>query len=277
MTAIHVTLPIRAILLCMVISPLFCGCDQEKISYGLYPDATVQEAGSMSESSHPIWWVNSGGYMYIDNFIGRTVQGVLPPTDQWRKLYARNNPVDTDNGTHPQNIFRLIIKKRWTNINQLAYFRMNACNTSDSPQRAGDNGIVIFSRYDDEDNLYYAGIRVDGRAVIKKKQNGSYSTLASKSFFPGSYDRIKNPNLIPMNKWIGLYMSVTNLVDGTAHISLAIDKGNHTAGESWIMAVEAHDSGGADRPIIGSGHAGIRTDFMDVEFKGYIVREIDSP
>lgn len=39
------------------------------------------------------------------------------------------------------------------------------------------SGFHIFGRYQTEDDLYVASLRKDGKAVIKKKVNGAYSTL----------------------------------------------------------------------------------------------------
>ena len=46
--------------------------------------------------------------------------------------------------------------------------------------------------------------------------------------------------------------------------------------KEWILAAEAHDEPGkyGGNVISGNGHAGIRTDFMDVEFDKYRMTEI---
>jgi len=42
---------------------------------------------------------------------------------------------------------------------------------------------------------------------------------------------------------------------------------------NWKLAAESVDDG-MGGPILESGHGGIRTDFMDVEFRDYDIREI---
>ena len=126
------------------------------------------------------------GQMIFENGIGKTIQGDFPEGSKWQKKYEKSNPKDTDNGTHPQNIFRLVTKAKWQNFDQEAYFRINRLNLSSSDNRNESNGILLFNRYEDGDNLYYTGLRVDGTAVIKKKYAGKYYTLSEKVFFPGS-------------------------------------------------------------------------------------------
>ena len=126
--------------------------------------------------------------------------------------------------------------------------------------------------WQDGQSLYYTGVRVDGSAIIKKKLNGKYYTMAEiKGIYPGGYDRASNPNLLPKNKWIGLRSEVTN-ESGKVRIKLFLDKG--WTGE-WQLVAEALDDGikyGA--PITNEGFGGIRTDFMDVEFENFRLRDL---
>ncbi len=240
-------------------------------TYGLSTNATLTETGSMSESTSPSWWVNSGAYFTISNGIGKTVQGNLTSTDPWRVLYGKNNPLDTDGGYHPQNLLRLLTKSTWQNLEQTGYFNIAKYNVSDSPNRDAHNGILFFNRYKDGNNLYYTGLRVDGRAIIKKKVNGTYYTLASVPVFSGSYNRSTNPNLLPTNSWIGLRSVVTDTADGKVSIKVYADKaGNGT----WQLVAEALDDGSKYGAVIrAKASAGIRTDFMDVSLKNYSVVE----
>lgn len=233
---------------------------------------TIQEEGSMAESLSQNWWVNSGAYLFFNNGTGKTVQGSLPATDKWRLEYASSNPEDTDNGYHPQNIFRLITKTKWKNFAQQAYFKLNKYNLSSSSERYNPNGLLFFNRYIDGNNLYYTGVRVDGQVVLKKKINGNYYTVASKAYFPGTYNKDTNPNLIPTGKWLGLRSEVKDNADGTVNIKIYIDEGR--AG-SWKLILDATDNnqsfGGS--AIKAEGYAGIRTDFMDAEFDDYSIVE----
>src|SRR3989344_6750614 len=76
--------------------------------YSFSSDGILQETGSQQESSSPYWWLNSGAKLIISNGTGKTIQKELGSNDKWRLLYLYSNPIDTDKGYHPQNIFRLI-------------------------------------------------------------------------------------------------------------------------------------------------------------------------
>ncbi len=236
---------------------------------------TLYETAKMSESLNPNWWVNSGALMMTGDGIGETVQGDLAQDSEWFKKYKKNNPEDTDGGFHPQNIFRLVSRGKWDNLIQEAYFRIEKMNFSDSPNRNESNGILLMSRYQDGDKLYYAGLRVDGSAIIKKKYAGKYYTLKETKFFPGEkYDRDENPNLLPLGEWIGLRCELKNTPDGDLEIKLFVDEGKTG---NWKLAASVLDDGRKEfgRHIISDeGHSGIRTDFMDVEFSGYKISEI---
>jgi hypothetical protein len=231
--------------------------------------AALPETGSMSESWSPYWWLNSGGYLYISESVGRTVQNELPRFSIWRLAYARSNPIDTDQGYHPQNIFRLITRSRWQNFQQETYFRITGDNLSKSPNRNASNGLFLMSRYQDGNNLYYAGVRVDGLAVIKKKFHGDYSSLGLEKVIvnKGEYDSENNPNLLPKNIWIGLRSEIRNNVDGSVDLRLFVDFGKTG---NWLMVLDVKDNGRNFGSVISEGgFAGLRTDFMDVEFSGY--------
>ena len=234
--------------------------------------ATIEESGSMAESGNPSWWGNSGAYLYYRNGIGRTIFGTLQEQDRWRKTYAESNPEDTDNGYRPQNIFRLVSKDKARNFTQEAYFKISAYNASESENRQGHNGFLFFNRYKDGQNLYYTGIRVDGKAVIKKKMGGTYYSMRLNAVYPGDFDRDSHPNLIPTGKWIGMRSVVKDNPDGSVSIKVYLDK---EANGAWKLVAEAVDDGIAYGPVLGySASTGIRTDFMDVEFKGYKVTEL---
>lgn len=74
-------------------------------------DTFISESGRIDESKDDKFWLNSGGLFFIEGNYAHTIQGDLPKYSPWRILYKISNPVDTDNGHHPQNIFRLITKK----------------------------------------------------------------------------------------------------------------------------------------------------------------------
>lgn len=233
----------------------------------------LNEAGSMEESSSDIWWLNSGGLVYFDNEIGKTIQGDLDENNKWYQAYKKNNPRDTNDGKHPQNIFRLVTRGKWENLEQEAYFKINKDNLSISRYRNQSNGLLFFNRYQDGNNLYYTGIRVDGFAVIKKKINGIYYTMAYNRIITGKYNRKKNPNLLPHNVWIGLQSEVKNESDGSVSIKVFMDRNRDG---NWKLIAEAKDDGKqyGGKAFLNEGYAGIRTDFMDVEFDDYKIEEL---
>lgn len=228
----------------------------------------LKEAGDAESSTSPYWWLNSGAYMHLAGGVGKTIQGSLPALDVWRLIYAVSNPLDTDNGYRPQNIFRLFTRSGWHNAQQSAYLNIKNDNMSASPSRNGSNGLLLFNRYQSNGDLYYAGVRVDGLAVIKKKKGGTYYTMAYKKIFSGTYDKNINPNLLPHNQWVGIRSEVVNNTGGGATIRLYTDVGKTGA---WKLVLSAIDDGQkyGGAAIAGSGAGGIRTDFMDVEFDDY--------
>jgi len=229
-------------------------------------DGTVNESGSMDSSASPYWWINSGGQMTLSAGTGKTIQGNLPLGSYWQRTYAAANPLDTDNGLHPQNIFRVLTRSKWQNVKQIMSFKITKDELSSSPNRDSHNGLLLMTRYIDSNNLYYAGLRVDGAAVIKKKINGNYYTLAYRNIFPGTYNRLTNPNLLPKNTWIALKTETKNNLNGSVSIKLYMDNG---LTGTWTLLLSATDSGIGGSPITNEGYAGIRTDFMDVYFDNY--------
>lgn len=238
--------------------------------YGLGDDRVVAETYPREANADPDWWVSSGAYFVIEGCSGSTVRGRLPENDRFRLLYARSNPADTEDGFRPQNVFRLVTTGRWSSSVQTGYFRIAAVNAAESPNRNASNGVLFFAGYQDEDNLYYAGLRVDGHAVIKRKAGGAYATLAQAKVLPGEYDRDRSPNLIPENAWIGMACIKAVRADRTVSVRLYLDL--DAVGE-WRLAAEAADGDlGGVEAFLGEGNAGIRTDFMDVEFRDIGIR-----
>jgi hypothetical protein len=241
--------------------------------YSFNVSGTLYEAPSAEQSASEYWFLDSGGKLVIHDGIGETAQGPLATVDRWWITYAHANPLDTDGGFYPQNIFRLLTQQQWDDSLQEMKFRIARDNLSLSPNRNESNGVLFISRYQDADNLYYAGVRVDGTAVIKKKFNGKYYTMAQNVLYPGRYDSRTNPNLIPQGTWIGL-RNETRTQGGSVIVLLQIDDSS-----GWRTIATATDTGmyGRTPPIVNSGRNGIRTDFMDVQFDDYRVRLQSAP
>lgn len=240
-------------------------------TYGLRLDREVHEAG-IEKGTDPYWWLNSGAYFRISDGAGYTNWGELADGDEWKDRYGRGiNAELTDGGKLPQNIFRLFTKPAAADSVQGGYFWIEKVNRTDTSDRDESDGILLINRHEDSDHLYYAGIRVDGNAVIKKKNGREhYRTLGLKKLFSGSYHRTGNPNLIPERRWIGLATVVRTLSGGSVRIELYMDE---EPDGRWRLILEAADSGEFGR-IYPRGNGGIRTDYMDAAFRGYLFYEI---
>jgi hypothetical protein len=234
----------------------------------------VDETASPYESRSGYWWLDSGGHLRIRNGIASTIQGKLETKDTWHILYAVSNPTDTDGGNYPQSIFRLFTRSSWENVRLESDFQIRADRFLDSPNRNASNGLLLMSRYKDSDNLYYAGIRVDGHAVIKKKVGGLYYTMAEKQIFAGSYADGDEKNLLPHDQWISLRSETSTGQNGAVTVKLYMKKEGET---KWTLLLNSTDDGkkfGTTAPIAGAGLVGIRTDFMDVEFDNFKAEKI---
>jgi hypothetical protein len=78
-------------------------------------------------------------------------------------------------------------------------------------------------------------------------------------------------HLLPKNKWIGLKTEIQNVGGGKVEIKLYIKQK-----KNWVLAAEAQDEPGknGEDVISGEGYAGIRTDFMDVEFDKFRITDL---
>jgi len=234
--------------------------------YSFTVSGILEESWRIENSSSPYFWLTSGARLLIANGIGSTISGALPVGDPWQQRYRANNPLDSDQGRHPQNLFRLLTRSRWGDAQQQIYLRVRRDQLSSSPNRQASNGLFLMSRYASQDTLYYAGLRVDGTAIIKRKRAGRYTTLASHKLIDLPYQRGANANLIPKNTWIGLRSEVRNSADGSVRIRLWLD----LASNVWILVLQVRDlEGDGPLAIREPGHLGVRTDFMDVQFRDY--------
>ncbi len=244
--------------------------------YNFSWNGILEEAGIMSESSSPYFWINSGAKLIIENGSGKTVQKSLSQGDRWQSLYKTANPLDTGEGYFPQNIFRLVTRSSWKNLREELRFKIAKINMTDTPNRNGYSGLLLFSRYKDSQNLYYAGIRMDGKATIKKKINGAYYTMAEAKVFSADsgYDKEANPNLIPGNKWMRIKMETKDLPDGSVSISLFLDKTDLGTYAQILSATDKPGLYGGTDTVKGPTYAGFRSDYMDLIFDDYKLTEM---
>lgn len=252
---------------------LFCtNCSTEpKNSFSDSFDNTdhpkLTEKNHANRHAAPNWWLNSGGYLYQTKNGASTVQGKLSDNDRFRLLYAKSNPLDTDNGYRPQNLLRLVTAAKFKNFTQQVFFNIKKINLSDSPNRNQSNGVLLFHRYLDGDNLYYVGIRVDGYAIVKKKLHGKYYTLKSTPVYSGKYNRDTLPNLLPINQRIGIKTVISTNAIGNVDIKMYLN--DKQLGTDWTQVLQIEDTGADAGLILKKGYAGIRSDFMDVFFDNY--------
>lgn len=225
-------------------------------------NTTVDEKASPGQSLNPYWWVKSGGQMAVNGGAGKTFQGSIPRRSFWQKRYSSLNPIDTKNGYLPQNVFSVLTRTSWQNGDYQAYFKQNNFNAVSSPNRNIDSGLALLARYSDDNNYYRGAFTLDGSLVISKKVNGTSYTLSRNTYFTGTYNGANN--LIPKGYWYGLKLKIEN-INNTVRIGIYADK----SGGSWELINEIVDDGSLGAPLLGSGYAGIKTDFMDVEFDGF--------
>ncbi|MGH7823085.1 MAG: hypothetical protein ACREQ9_25275 [Candidatus Binatia bacterium] len=231
-------------------------------SAGFGGGGVLEEEGRIDQSSDPEWWLSSGALFFRSGDSARTIQGDLPPDSPWRGAYSRSNSRDSAGGARPQNLFRLVHRRSFANLDQQVSFLVQRTDASSSPNRNASNGVFLFQRYLGENDLYASGVRVDGAAAIKKKSGGRTHTLASRPLFGNGapYDRGANPNVLPPGRWIHLRTEALDDPQGV-RLRLFVD---------GTLAVETIDDGrGAEGPLLGSGLAGVRGDFMDLELRGY--------
>ena len=242
--------------------------------YTFNVDGSLAEIGSMENTHSPYWWLDSGGKLVIKDGVGETIQGDLPASENWYQEYARTNPDDTDGGVHPQNLFRLVSRSTWDDVRIEVSFKIVKDNLSKSANRNESNGLLLMSRYgEDGQTLYYSGIRVDGTAVIKKKYKGTYYTMAQEKVFPGTYDRDSRPNLLPHDGWIRLRGETVTNIDESVSVRLYMQ--DKEPGK-WKLLVSARDNSQHEdtKPIVGANPIGIRTDFMDVQFRDIVMEKL---
>jgi hypothetical protein len=211
--------------------------------------------------------------LIIKDGIGTTPPDSLDTYDPWRLMYKSMNSLDSNYGYMPENTFRLVTRAPWGDTEASVLFRIIATNLTNTPNRDGYSGVFLMGRYKDQYNLYYAGVRHDGAAVIKKKINGTYYTLAQVQVFgkEGEYHKWSNPNLLPQNTWVGLKMRLQNQSDGSVKVQLLLDRENDGSYTSILSATDK-STGGA--PHKNAGFLGIRTDFMEMEFDNFRAERI---
>lgn len=243
--------------------------------YTFNADGILNEAESMAKSTSPYFWLNSGGRFYMENGIGKTIHGPYERGLLWQILYAQSSSVDTEGGLYPQNLFRFITRSTWKNVAHEVRFNITRVNKTNTPNRGGWSGILLMSRYLDGNNLYYAGLRMDGSVIIKKKLKGTYYTLAQKAlpYATTKYNFTTNPNLIPEQRWMRLKVETVTAPDNTVHLDVYLDENDDGV---YVKILSAIDTAGVNgsQVLSNAGYMGIRTDYADVQFDDFILKNI---
>jgi hypothetical protein len=241
---------------------------KSSLFYTFNKDGVLSSASKMDDSSSPYFWITAGARLVIKDGVGQTTQGALPATHPQRIAYSTVNPLDTANGYYPQNTFRLVTRSAWGDSEATIRFNIVKTNLTNTPNRDGYSGVFLESRYIDANNVYYAGVRHDGLAILKKKIGGVYHTLTYKQAYgtTGTYNRTTNPNLLPQNKWVGLKLRTTNLANGSVKLELLADNANNG---KWTTLVTYVDTGIGGATFSKPGFSGVRTDYMDVLFDNF--------
>ena len=233
-------------------------------NYTFSSNGILNESSSSGLSGSPYWWLSSGGQLIVNTGTGQSLQGDLNSSNRWYTTYANSQPIGSDNGKHPQNMFSLLMRTPHQNIDQSISFKINRDNLINSVNRNPWNGVMLVSRWQNNDNFYYAGIRSDGHAIIKKKLNGIYTTLAEKTLFSGTFNSTSNPSLLPKNTWLRLRSSTYTDSSGNTKIQLYVDR---NSSGTWELVLESTDLN--QNSIKLSGLSGIRSDFADIVFDNY--------
>ena len=235
----------------------------------------LSESSTMAQSTSPYLWLLSGGRMIVTTGgIGETIQGDLLANDRLYRVYSARSAVSSDNGAHPQNVFKMFGRDSVQNPSAQIYINRIKDNTSNPVNRRPYDGESLLARYQDVNNYYYGGLREDGGIVIKKKTNGVFQTLVSKQLFAGAYNSATNPDLIPRNQWIGLKFVVDSTHSTNPMISLYTDVGQTG---TWQLALSVVDDpvkyGNA---ITNAGLVGIESDYADAQFDNLLISEVSA-
>lgn len=234
-------------------------------TYTFNSPGVLNQTTSGGTSGSAYWWVEGGGQLVLSNGVGGTLQGDTTSANPWYAVYAKSLAVTSDNGKHPQNTFETLLRTPILNTDQSVSVQVSKDNLANTVNRVPWNGIHLISRWQDNSNYYFAGIRDDGHAIIKKEVNGVYYTLAEKQIFPGTWS-ISNPDLLPKNTWMNMRMTTNTDSSGAVHIDLYLDQ---TQSGTWTLLLDAVDTGTRGAIINTPGLEGIRSDYMDLSMDNY--------
>lgn len=217
----------------------------------------VTETSYPDNSDSNTWNVTSGAYLNIGKGTART-NSVALTSGKYFDAYKDN--VDCEGGAHPENIFRVVSRDATLqDFTFSASFKITRVSKSTSPNRTPDKGISLMFHYVDESNVMYLSARHDGQISVKRKENGVYTTLAIvPAWFPGDYDRILHPTLLPVGTTFSLKVAVKSSGGVTSITAWVSDPGTTT----YHQVLTTSDNAPA---LAVPGRVGIRSDFCSTE------------
>jgi hypothetical protein len=196
----------------------------------------------------PLWDMTSG------SLFGRAGAG-------WTGVPDDCAPDRTSSSCTNSAVFRLNTRRfDFSAVRVEVGLRANAWTSTASTPAVAWDGVHLWLRYVDEEELYYASVnRRDGAVVVKKKcrggpsNGGTYVTLASRS-----------GHGVPLDAWQRVGASVEDTVDGSVAIEVLRE------GAAVLRAV---DTGAGCAPIRRAGAVGVRGDNLDFELRDFTVSE----
>jgi hypothetical protein len=242
---------------------------QPRFELDLRTPRIITEAGKSEQDLD----ITSGGALIVRDGLGSTLTGRTTPQDVWYVYNPRN--FDQVKVMYPQIVFRAVTPGdsiNWSNYEVKLSIIPTEHVVSTSPEVDGTDGIYLFFHYQDQDNLYVAGLTKDGRIVIKRKGSSYYGLIAEQYIFEGVYHR--NDNFITpfVGSTITLTGVIKNLDNGNVAITIKaqiIDSegkivlSRELSGEDRGDLVPQSNGVGVLGDPIRSGRAGIRLDSIE--------------
>ena len=156
-------------------------------------------------------------------------------------------------------VFRLNTKRSdFGDVRVDAQLRGNAWASTSTTPAVDWDGVHLWLRYQDEQELYYASVaRRDGSVVVKKKcpggpsNDGTYHTLGSRESLP-----------LPLGEWGAVGASIHTAADDSVVIDVFRED---------RRVLTATDSGTGCAPITADGAVGVRGDNLDFNARDFRV------
>lgn len=136
------------------------------------------------------------------------------------------------------------VKFAWQNSSIVCNARINKIipgNTKSDKNVPDWAGFHLFGRYQTENDLYVASVRMDGNVAIKKKKNGEYTTLG-----------MKTVKVCDVGNIFQMQFEIVNNQKGGVSLYLWVDR-------NQVLCTEDNLN------VISNGTNGIRIDYCDTD------------